>query len=72
MGYRNIDLSFNYLNLGYSADIGMNGQLNSLSEFYLNGLNQILSGFGWVCFGFILIIAAILFFKFKTSEDLRK
>lgn len=62
-GYRNIDLSFNYLNLGFKADISTNGTLTSLSELYINGLNRIMGGFGWVCFGFILIIAGILFLK---------
>lgn len=53
-GYHNLDLAFNFLNLGYTQDFNTNGVLVSLKEYYLTGLNQMSFGFGWVCFGVIL------------------
>jgi len=53
-GYHNLDLSFNFLNLGYMADISTKFQFMSLEEVYTMGLNQVLSGTGWLCLSIIL------------------
>lgn len=53
-GYHNIDTAFNYGNLGYEADINLDGEIVQLSGLYILGLNQILYAFKWMCFNVIL------------------
>ena len=55
-GYHNLDTSFNFLNLGYTQDLNVAGNLVSLKDYYLIGLNQMTTGLGWVCFGVILAL----------------
>jgi len=64
-GWRNLDMAFNFLNLGYVADFSMSKTDISLREAYLNGLNQMVCGFGWVCF---LVIIAIILGFFLNKE----
>jgi len=54
-GYHNLDIAFNFLNLGFKQDITLNGSLTSLSNAYLIGRNQMLSGFGWLLLDLILM-----------------
>ncbi len=53
-GYHNLDLAFNFLNLGYSHDINLDGNLVSLADFYIHGRKQMINGFGWVCFDVVI------------------
>lgn len=55
-GYHDVDLSFNFLNLGYGADKGTDGQINLLQETYLRGLNQMRSSFIWLSIDCILAV----------------
>lgn len=53
-GFRNLDIAQNFLQLGYTHDLGLNGQSLTLKEYYLAGLNQMQFGFQWICFDVIL------------------
>lgn len=53
-GYHNLDLSFNFLNLGYTMDKGIDKHFISLEVSYLAGLNQMRSAFAWIGFDIIL------------------
>lgn len=52
-GYKDLDLSFNMVNLGHKADVGTNGELNNLSVIYLRGLNQMKDAVIWLTFNTI-------------------
>lgn len=62
-GYHNLDLSFNFLNLGYTQDKGINENYIKLEESYLTGLNGMRNGFMWL--GFDLILAVYLGYLLK-------
>lgn len=62
-GFHNLDSAFNYLNLGYTADLTTEGFSISLTEAYLLGLNQIKTGFYWICFSVILAFLSGFFLK---------
>lgn len=53
-GYHDVDLSFNFLNLGYGSDTGTDGQVNLLHTTYLRGLNQMRDSFIWICLDMLL------------------
>lgn len=53
LGLKDLDLSFNMLNLGHKADIGTNGELNDLGVIYLRGLNQMKDAVIWLTFNTI-------------------
>ena len=55
-GYHDVDLSFNFLNLGYSVDRETSGQFTMLNETYLRGLNQMKNGFIWLCIDCIFAV----------------
>jgi len=66
-GYHDIDLSFNFLNLGHSIDKGTSGQFVMLEETYLRGLNQMKSSFIWLCLDCILAVMIGYFFGGKNE-----
>jgi len=53
-GYHNLDIAFNFLQLGFTQDINLNSQLVGLKDYYLIGLNSMLGGLGWLCLAVIL------------------
>jgi len=53
-GYHNLDTAQNFLQLGYTQDINVNGELVNLKDYYLIGLNQMQNNFYWICFDVIL------------------
>jgi hypothetical protein len=65
-GYHNLDIAFNFLNLGYRADMSTNGTSIQLIEAYRNGLLQIRAGFGWICFTTITLFLSGFFVKKKN------
>ena len=66
-GYHNLDLSFNFLNLGYTQDITLKGYMISLQDAYINGLNQMLGGVGWLCLS-ILFALVLGYFIGRVKE----
>lgn len=66
-GYRNLDLAANYLTNGFTSDVGLNGITYTLGEFYMIGLNQMTSGFYWVCFSLVMLAVFFLTIKFKLD-----
>lgn len=68
-GYHNLDLAYNFINLGYEQDISLKGQLVSLKDYYLIGLNQMLWGFKWICFDLILAIVAGYLLKGELKNE---
>ncbi len=53
-GYHNLDIAFNFLNLGYTNDMTLNLGSVSLISAYRDGLSLMLSSVGWLCFSIIL------------------
>lgn len=65
LGYHNLDLSYNFINLGFNNDLTTQGDFIELHTLYLQGRNQIKYGFNWICFD--VIIAFILGYLFKKE-----
>ncbi len=53
-GYHQLDTAQNFLQLGYSQDLNVNSQVVNLKDIYLDGLNKMTYGFGWVCFDVVI------------------
>lgn len=53
-GYHALDLSFNFLNLGYTQDQTLQGNIVTLKESYVSGLSLIKTSFQWLVFDVIL------------------
>ena len=64
-GYHNLDLAFNFLNLGYKIDFTLNQTNILLKDAYINGLNQMISGFGWLC----LVVIIGIFLGYSLCKD---
>jgi len=47
-GYHDLDLSANFMNLGYIGDTGTDNKIFPLGETYLRGLNQMKISFIWL------------------------
>ncbi|MFA5485106.1 MAG: hypothetical protein WC260_02560 [Candidatus Pacearchaeota archaeon] len=71
-GYHNLDLSFNFLKLGYTSDISTKFQFMSLEEVYTMGLNQVLSGTGWLCLSIILSLILGYFIGLIKLKNYKK
>ena len=56
-GYHQLDTAQNFLQLGYKQDVTIQGETTNLKEVYLDGLNRMIWGFGWLCFDVILGVA---------------
>lgn len=65
-GQHNLDTAQNFLQLGYSQDINMDGKIINLKEYYLYGLNQMKNGFMWICFD--VILGVLLGYSIKKGE----
>lgn len=61
-GYHNIDLVFNFQNVG-DSDRTTENIILPLEQIYINGLNQIKGGFGWLCLGLITAFLSGFFLK---------
>ena len=48
-GYHDLDIAFNFLNIGLTSDINTGGQEIMLNATYLRGLNRITYSFVWLC-----------------------
>jgi len=61
-GFHDLDIAFNFLNLGMSQDINTDGQIITLSETYLRGLSRMEMAFIWLSLDSILgVIVGYLF-----------
>ncbi len=56
-GYHQLDTAQNFLQLGYNKDVNIQGEITNLKAVYLDGLNRVIWGFGWVCLDVILGVA---------------
>ncbi|MEK6916010.1 MAG: hypothetical protein AABW89_05725 [Nanoarchaeota archaeon] len=56
-GYHQLDTAQNFLQLGYKQDVTIEGEMTNLKAVYLDGLNRMIWGFGWLCFDVILGIS---------------
>jgi len=65
-GYHDLDLSFNFLNLGYGSDVGTDGQTHLLHTTYLRGLNQIRDSFIW--FGLDMLLGVLIGYMWRSEN----
>ena len=47
-GYHDLDIAFNFLNLGMTGDINTNGQHVLLTDTYLRGVKRVTTSFVWL------------------------
>lgn len=62
-GYHDLDIAFNFLNLGMSGDFNTDGSFVMLTDTYLRGLSRITTSFVWFCFDCILGVYIGMMFK---------
>ncbi len=55
-GYHDLDISFNFLHLGYTQDTNNNGLTMTLEETYMSGLNNMRMAFIWLSLNCILAV----------------
>ncbi len=53
-GFHDLDITFNFLNLGINGDINTNGQFVLLTDTYLRGVKRVTTAFVWFCLNSIL------------------
>lgn len=53
-GMHNIDIAYNFLNLGYLEDLNTDGIVRSLEASYIKGINQVQIGFAKISLSSIL------------------
>lgn len=56
IGYHNLDLAYNFIQLGYNQDLTTSGEFRQLHDLYIQGRNQIKNGFNWLVFDVILAL----------------
>lgn len=58
LGFHNIDLAFNAVNLGLEniSDIGIFGHIQTMPEVYMSGLKMILFSWALMFLGFIVLL----------------
>lgn len=56
-GYHNVDLAYNFTNLGYKFD-----GVISLNDLYIHGLNQITEGFSYI------LLAVFVLFVWRKND----
>jgi len=65
-GYHDVDLSFNFLNLGYGSDKGTDEQVHLLKTTYLRGLNQMSDSFVW--FGLDMLLGVLIGYLWRSEN----
>jgi len=58
MGYHNMDLCFNVVNMGLDVvDLGPLGQVQTMQEGYLSGVRMLMVSFSFFLIAFLILIA---------------